>query len=113
RAPCRPNWLLVLHRAGLGREAEDHERITERIADLEVAAARHRDELLTAVGEGHGGRVAARAGIELPQQLAGLGIVGVEVTVAFTGEGESAGRDERAAHHGLIDLVLPRNLAGL
>src|SRR3954469_11261962 len=74
-------WLLLLHR--LGRKAEDHERIAQRIADLEVAAARHGDELLTAEREGHRGRIAARPGIELPQQLAGPGIVGVEVAVAF------------------------------
>ena len=70
-------------------------RIAERVADLEVAAARHRDELLAADGERHGGRVAARAGVELPQQLAGLGVVGVEVAVAFAGEGEAAGGGQR------------------
>src|SRR6185312_13532530 len=101
-------WLLLLL-----RQAEDHHRVAQRIADLEVAAAGDRHELLAVHRERHGRRVAARAGVELPQQLAGLGIVGVEVAVAFTGEGEAAGRGQRAAHHRLRDLVLPRDLAGL
>ena len=93
--------------------ADGNGRITEGIADLEIPAARHGDELLAGMGEAHRSRIATGAGVELPEHLAGLGVVGVEVAVALTGEGESAGGGQRPAHHRLGNLILPGDLAGL
>ncbi len=98
---------------GALRKTEDQYRVAERIAELEVAATGHGDELLTPVHERHRRGIAASAAIELPELFSGLRAVGVEVAVAFTGECEAAGRGERAAHHGLGHLVLPGDLAGL
>src|SRR5713226_5905670 len=109
-APGSLHLLLLPHRLrgrGALRQAEDHDRVAQGIADLEVAAAGYPDELLAPELEGHRRRVAARPGVELPEELAGLRVVGVEVAVAFTGEGEAAGGRERAAHHRLGHLVLP------
>src|SRR4029079_9085405 len=50
---------------------------------------------------------------ERPQDLAGLGIVGPEPTVAFAGEHEPARGRERAAHHRQRRLDLPGDLAGV
>src|SRR5690242_20611984 len=78
-APVPGSLLLLGRPGGCGalRQAEDHDRIAQRIADLEVAAACHGDELLALELEGHRGRVAARAGVELPEHLAVLRVVGV------------------------------------
>src|SRR5918996_105962 len=64
------------------------------------------------MGERQRSRFATATAVELPEQLPGLGIVGVEVAVAFTGKGEAAGSGERSTHHGLRYLVLPGDLAG-
>src|SRR5262245_35277676 len=58
------------------RQAEDQDVVAERETDLEVAAARHRDELLAFELVGHRRRVAAGSCVELPEQLAGLRVVG-------------------------------------
>src|SRR4051794_4691483 len=104
-------WLLLCCDAL--RETEYHHCVSERVAELEVAAAGHSDELLTAVHERHRCRVTARSTIELPEELTGLRVIGVEVSVAFTSEGEAAGGGKASAHHRLRHLVLPCDLASL
>src|SRR6185436_18875475 len=94
------------------RQPEDVHAVAQRVAQLEVAAAGHRDELLVLELVGHRSGVASGAGLELPEQLPGAGIVGVEIPVAFSGKDETAGRRQGAAHHRLRHLDLPRLLAG-
>src|SRR2546427_5858480 len=50
------------------REPEDEDRVAQRVADLEVAARGHRDELFAVHLEDRGGRIHAGAAIELPQR---------------------------------------------
>src|SRR3954469_8352632 len=97
RLPPAGDGGLLLH-CGPLRQAEDEDRVAERIAQLEVAAACDGDKLLTAVRECHRSGVAAGAAVELPEQLASLGVVGVEVAIALAGEGESPRRGERTSH---------------
>src|SRR4029079_6004367 len=63
--------------------------------------------------EADGCGVASRASVELPEQLAGPGFVGVEVAVSLAGEGEPARSRQRPAHHRLGNLVLPGDLPSL
>src|SRR3989475_3837681 len=81
------------------REPEDEARVAQRVADLEVAARSHRDELFTVHLEDRGGRIDAGAAIELPQDRAGLGVVGFEPAVTLAREYQAAARGGRAAHH--------------
>src|SRR5882672_8864100 len=111
--PTRSLLLFCRRRRGRAlRQAEDEHRAAQRITQLEVAAAGHRNELLATAHEAHRGAVAAGTAVEGPDQRARGRVVGVEVPVAFTGEGEAAGGRETAAHHRLIDLLLPGDLAG-
>src|SRR5438128_1367216 len=72
------------------REPEDEDRVAQRVADLEVAARGHRDELFAVHLEDRGGRIHAGAAIELPQDRAGLGVVGFERAVTLAGESNAA-----------------------
>src|SRR5213596_2968403 len=94
-------------------ESEDEDRVAQRVADLEVAARGHRDELFAVHLEDRGGRIDAGAAIELPQDRAGLGVVGFEPAVALAREYQAAGRGGRAAHHRQVGLHGPRDLAGV
>src|SRR5438094_2645754 len=94
-------------------QPEHEDRITERVADLEVPARGHGDELL-AVDLEHGRRgVGAGAAIELPEHGAGLGVVRFEPAVPLAREDEVPGGGRRAAHHRELGLHRPRDLAGL
>src|SRR5689334_14299328 len=79
--PGRRSMLLrgaLLRRCGLAgrtvrlRQPEQEERVAERVADLEVAAAGDADHLLAVQLEGHRRRIAAGSAVPLPQQLPGL-----------------------------------------
>src|SRR5438094_6087868 len=93
------------------REPEDEDRVAQRVADLEVAARGHRDELFAVHLEDRGGRIHAGAAIELPQDRAGLGVVGLEPAIALAREYQAAARGGRAAHHRQVGLHGPRDLA--
>src|SRR3989442_903158 len=93
------------------REPEDEDRVAQRVADLEVAARGHRDELFAVHLEDRGGRIHAGAAIELPQDRAGLGVVGFEPAVTLAREYQAAGRGGRAAHHRQVGLHGPRDLS--
>src|SRR5881296_3324048 len=81
----------LLRPSGSGlRHAEHEHRVTQRELELEVAPRRHGDELLTVHGEHGRGGVDAGAALELPQHLAGLGIVRLEPAVALACEDETA-----------------------
>src|SRR3989440_998966 len=95
------------------RQPEDEQRITERVADLEIAARSHGHELLAVDVEHRGRGVGAGAAVELPQHRAGLGVVRLEPAVAFAGDHEPARRGGRAAHHRQLGFHAPRDLAGV
>src|SRR6266850_2090001 len=75
----RPGNDVGLH-PGL-REPEDKQRVTQRIAELEVTTRRDGDELLAVELVNRGRRVHAGAAVELPKDGAGLGVVGLEPAV--------------------------------
>src|SRR2546427_3457948 len=93
------------------REPEDEDRVAQRVADLEVAARGHRDELFAVHLEDRGGRIHASAAIELPQDRAGLGVVGLEPAVALAREYQAAPRGGRAPHPRQLGLSGPRGPA--
>src|SRR2546429_5520158 len=92
-------------------ESEDEARVAQRVADLEVAARSHRDELFAVHLEDRGGRIHAGAAIELPQDRAGLGVVGFEPAVTLAREYQAAARGGRAAHHRQVGLHGPPDLS--
>src|SRR5437879_8615862 len=95
------------------RKSKYQYRVAERIAELEVAAGRDRDELL-AVNLKHGRRrVDPGAAIELPQHRAAFGVVRFEPAVPFARKHEATSSRGRAADHRLIRLRLPRLFPGL
>src|SRR3954451_15596875 len=75
---------------GLG-ETEDHDRITQVVTELKVPPARYGNELFPLLLEADGCGIASRTSVELPEQFAGPGLVGVEVAIPLTGKGETAG----------------------
>src|ERR1700692_3918119 len=97
--------------ASIPREGDD--AVAALGIDLHVAAGRHHDVLLAADDIGRRRRVDAGAGLELPQYVAALGVIGLEPAVAFAGEDQAAGRGENAADHRLRRLHLPFDLAGV
>src|SRR5882762_1427645 len=107
----RPGNDVGLH-PGL-REPEDEQRVTQRIAELEVTTRRHGDELLAVELVHRGGGVHTGAAVELPKDGTGLGVVCLEPAVALAGEHQAAGRGGRAAHHRQLGLLLPGDLAGV
>src|SRR5205814_7583072 len=86
--PCPVAFDRPSRLPGLG-QTEDYDRVTEGVTQLEIAPACHGDELLAAVGERHRRGIASRTRFELPEQLAGSGLVRVEVAVTFAGEREA------------------------
>src|SRR6202035_6007336 len=81
--------------------------------DLHVAAGGDHDVLLAADHVGRGRRVDAGAGMEFPERLAVLGVIGLEPAVALARKDETAGGGEDAADHRLRRLHLPFDLAGV
>src|ERR1700754_5216364 len=87
---------LVVHAAlvDLAVDGEDpqHAALRRRVIEARVAAeARQDGDILLAVelvGDGRG--VDAGAGLELPQLLAGLGVIGEEATAQVAGEENAA-----------------------
>src|SRR6266508_4922575 len=92
------------------RQPEHEDRVAQRIADLEVTTRRDRDELRAVELVHRGRRVHAGAAVELPQDGASLGVVGLEPAVTLTGEHQAARRGGRAAHHREVSLLLPGDL---
>src|SRR5947207_5820092 len=95
------------------RQPEDEHRVAERIADLEVPARRHGDELLAVHFEHRRRGVGAGAAVELPQHGAGLGVVRLEPAVALAGVHQAARGGGRTAHHRQLGLHGPGDLPGV
>src|ERR1051325_9208720 len=89
------------------RQPEDEDRVAQWGAQLEVPARGHGDERLAVTLEHRGCGVRARATVELPQDRAGLGVVGLEPAVALAGEHQPTCRGSRAT------VELPQDRAGL
>src|SRR5437879_2941921 len=74
------------------RHAEHEHRVAQREVELEVAPCGYGDELLAVHGEHGRGGVDTGAALELPQHLAGLGVVRLEPAVALAREDEATCR---------------------
>src|SRR5881628_985888 len=114
--PCPYSWpppTSMTSTILLLGQPEDEHRVAQRVADLEVAARRHGDELLAVHLEHRGRGVHAGAAVELPQDGAGLGVVRLEPAVALTGEYQAARCGGRAAHHRELGLHRPGDLTGV
>src|SRR5215467_16265415 len=87
--------------------------IATLVVDLDIAAGGDNDVLLAVNRIGGRRRVDAGTGVEGPQHLAVLGVIGAETPVAFTREHEAAGGRQYPADHRLRRFHLPTNLAGV
>src|SRR5438552_15006649 len=93
------------------RQAKNEDAVAIREAELEVAAGRDGDELLTVDLERDRGGVDAGAALEPPELFAGLGVERVEVAGAVAaGEDHAPRRGEGAADQRVRKLVLPGDL---
>src|SRR5262249_15547024 len=82
----------------------------ERISQLEISTAGGRDILLAIELIAHWWGIASRASDEVPQYFSSLRVKCIEVAIPLAGEYQTAGRRERATDHGLVGLMLPRDL---
>src|ERR1700722_8922363 len=95
----------------LDREGDDV--VAALGVDLSVAARTDDDILLAVDHVGRRGRIAAGAGLELPEHFAGGVVVSLEPAVGFAGEDKPARGGENAADHGLRRLDLPGDFPGV
>src|SRR5207244_3849394 len=77
-------------------QREHPQRVTAWKVQLEITAGRDGYILLPIELVGDRWGIGAGAGLELPQAVARLGIVGIEVAVAFAGEDQAASGRQRA-----------------
>src|SRR5215470_8051449 len=87
--------------------------IATLVVDLDIAAGGDNDVLLAVNRIGGRRRVDAGTGVEGPQHLAVLGVIGAETPLAFTREHEAAGGRHYPADHRWRRFHLPTNLAGV
>src|SRR5690606_22397158 len=92
-------------------QREDDEVISARRIELVIAARGYGHVLDTARHVRDRAPVDAGAGPELPEELAGFGVEGVEGAGGLADEDEVAGGDEDAAARGRRELALPADLA--
>src|SRR5574343_1040936 len=104
-------------------EGPDHAALLEVVDLLGHVTTPQRDRaapaghdahvLLAVLFPGHRGRHDARAGLELPQHLAGLGVGGLQVAFRCAPEHHVAGGGQHATPQRGVVLDLPGDLAGL
>src|ERR1700730_7526294 len=84
-------------------------------ADPLIAAGGNRDVLVTVDLVDHRGRLRAKTGLELPQLLAGLGIVGQDLAAGIAAKDDAAGCGGRAAAaaEAIRRLLLPSDFVGV
>src|SRR4051812_34254351 len=106
---CR--LVSALESRSIQRESDD--AIATLVVELHVAARSDHNVLLAADCIRRRRRIDAGPGLERPEHVAVLGIIGAEPAIAFTGEDEPASGRENAADHRLRRLLLPLDLAGV
>src|SRR5713101_1095978 len=97
--PTRGVDLIQTSLTSFQREGDDVVAALE--VELDIAAGGDDDVLLAANLIGGWRCVDAGAGVEGPQHLAVLGVIGAETTIAFAREHEAAGCRQDAADHRL------------
>src|SRR6266851_6201901 len=95
-------------RAEATLQREHPQRVAAREVQLEITARGEGHVLLPVKLVSDGWGIGAGAGLELPQAVARLGIVGIEITVTFASEDQAASGRQRAADAHLIGTRLPR-----
>src|SRR6266446_4424039 len=124
--PCRPRQRLdpsarqysTEAAATTGSPASQRKRphgIAVGTAGQLIAARCNGDVLVSVHLIDHRRRLSAKAGLELPQQLASLGVIGLDVAVGLAVEDEATGGGRRTA--AVADTVrrlrLPHDLVGV
>src|SRR6516164_4584759 len=109
--PWKSLWTFRRRCSTTRWQGENNQGVALPEAKHRVAASSYGDILHTGDLVGDRRRVDPGAALEAPEQLAALGIKGIEIAVSFTCKHQAARRGEDPSDHGLFSLMLPADMA--